>query len=606
MKQKISRNTLSWLWKVSGKEKVNIFFLVLVQIVLGISTVLFAWLLRGGIDEAVKGKKQGFLCYVIIMGIVIVLQICFRAIQRFLDEYTRSGMENCFKERLFQMVLEGSYMEVTAVHSGEWMNRLTSDVVVVAEGMSSILPEMTGLLVRLLGALTALLVLVPEVGFLLIPGGVFLLLFSASSRYFLKKLHTKIQEEDGRLRVFLSERLSSLLIIRSYAAEQKTMEEAQQRMSLHRKARLRRIHFSNACNVGLSVVMNGVYMFGVLYCGSGILKGTISYGSFTAVLQLIGQVQSPFAGLTGYLSRFYAMLASAERLMEAEAYKKEELEHRISEEQIHQLYEKEFKAIGLKNISFSYVPVLTEQEESVCPVVFRNISFKLGKGECIALVGPSGSGKSTLLKLLMGLYVPDSGNRFLELETKDKSINTNQKMDSQKTMAGLGKELKNIVMEDLSENAYIGLFAYVPQGNYLMSGTIREVITFSDQSKKEDESGMLRALETACALEFVTALPEGLDTPLGERGSGLSEGQMQRIAIARAIYSGSPILILDEATSALDEVTERKLIMNLKKMTNTTILLVTHRPALLSLCEKQILVENNQVEVKCCEKMMDL
>lgn len=572
MNQKARQRTLVWLWRVSGKEKRNVFFLILLQGFLGISTVLFAWLLRGCIDSAVSKNADSFIFYAVAMVVVVALQISCRALNRFLDEYTRSGMENCFKARMFHQLLTREYTQIESVHSGEWMNRLTSDVVVVAEGMTAILPEVVGMSVKLTGAVTALLILIPQMGYFIVFGGILLACVSTVFRRVLKKMHTEVQEADGELRVLLSERLSGMLIVRTFARVQETQEEACQQMQKHRRTRMRRSNFRNFCNVGMAVIMNGVYMLGVLYCGYGILVGQISYGSFTAVLQLISQIQSPFASLTGFLPKYYAMLASAERLMEAENYEPVAWETMLDIDQIKEFYEKRFRTIYLKDVRFAYKkPVFGKScEDATMPMVFENICLEIYKGDCVAVTGPSGSGKSTVLKLLMNLYAPDSGSRYIETVDGDKEI---------------------------LDIRYNRLFAYVPQGNYLMSGSIREIVAFSDKNKMKDDACIWQALSIACASEFVEELPEKLDSRLGERGAGLSEGQMQRIAIARAVCSGNPILILDEVTSALDEETEQQIISNLHQMTDRTVILVTHRPAMLKLCNRQVVLENNHIEV---------
>lgn len=568
MKRRQSRKTLSWLSKVSGMGKWNILFLILIQTLLGLSGIVFAWLLRGGIDCAVAKDQEGFSRYAGALILVVALQISVQVLNRFLDEYTRSGMENRLKQRLISQLLTRDYASVTAVHSGDWMNRMTSDAVVVANGMTDILPNVVGMGVKLVGALYALLVLMPEMGYLLIPGGIAAFLLSSVFRTTLKRMHTKIQEADGKLRVLVSERLSGLLIVRSFARESQTMHEAAERMKAHRKARMKRTRFGNLCSTGLSAVVNGVYILGVLYCSHGILQGTVSYGSFTAVLQLISQVQHPFSSLSGYLPRAYAMLASAERLMEVEDFEQVDVDKVLSPEQAKSFYRDRFQALGLRNASFTYLPPAGEnaQGKKKMPVVLENLDLHIQKGECIAFTGHSGCGKSTVLKLLMSLYPLDTGERYVQTQDGAESV-----LDAR----------------------YAQLFAYVPQGNQLMSGSIREMVTFSDPEKLRDEQRIRQALEIACALDFVDGLPQGIDTRLGERGAGLSEGQLQRIAIARAICSENPILVLDEATSALDEETERRLVQNLRQMTDRTVLLVTHRPAMLKLCTRQVSLGDN-------------
>ena len=209
------------------------------------------------------------------------------------------------------------------------------------------------------------------------------------------------------------------------------------------------------------------------------------------------------------------------------------------------------------------------------PVVLKHAGLEICKGEYVAITGQSGGGKSTILKLLMCLYKPEAGECFL----RDCS-------GKQEMLTGIWQRL----------------FAYVPQGNHLMSGTIREIIAFGDKRRMKEEERMWQALKIACADEFVCSLENKLDTQLGERGQGLSEGQMQRIAIARAIFADNPILILDEATSALDPATELQILTHLKEMTEKTVLIVTHRPAALAICEKHVVVEAEGIRLAAAEE----
>lgn len=556
---KKQETALRWLSRTAGKDKLYIGLLVLTQAILGGSGVLYAVLLRDLIDAAVAHSREGMWRSAVVLVLLVLSQLLLRALSRFLREFSASSLENRFKKRLFSCLLRKDYASVTAVHSGEWMNRLTSDTAVVSKAMVNLLPNLAGMLVRLIGALAALLILEPKFAAILIPGGLLLMALTYSFRRVLKALHKRIQEADGALRIFLQERLGSLLVLRSFGAEERSGELAEERMKKHRAARMRRNHISNLCNLGFGLVIQGAYLGAAVYCAIGLLNGTLSYGTLMAILQLVGQIQAPFSNISGLVPEYYGMIASAERLMEPERFEEDEASPR-SHGEIRRFYGEEFRALGLRDACFTYQPPVRGEEDAPMPVVLEQLSLEVRKGEFVAFTGHSGSGKSTALKLLMSLYPLDSGVRYL------------------KTGAG----------ELPLDASWRGLFAYVPQGNQLLSGTIREIVAFGDSDGMRKEQELWRALRVACAEDFVSALDKGLDSPLGESGAGLSEGQMQRIAIARAVFSDRPVLLLDEATSSLDAETEKRVLENLRAMTDQTVLIVTHRPAALSICDKRI------------------
>ncbi len=553
-----------YLCTVAGKSKWNIAILTVLQTVLGVSSVFYALLLREIINRAIAGKTQELYFCFILFALLVFIQIGVRTLIRYAEEYCRATMENRLKKKLYSALMSKDYAYVSAVHSGEWMNRLTSDTILVANGITEILPGLMGTVVRLVSAIVMLLLLEPKFGYVIIPGGILLILLSYVFRKKMKQMHKNVREKDGVIRSFMQESLGSLLVVHSYGMEETIVDSAMGRMKRHKKARMQRSNFSNFCNTGLSVVMNGVTVLGTCFCAYGILVGTYDYGTFMAVLQLLGQTQMPLANISGFLPRYYSMIASAERLIEVEFLEDRTTKNIKPLEEIQKFYAGSFEGLGLEKASFTYLPisddVLSEKmKDETTPVVLDEFSIEIKKGEFIAFTGSSGCGKSTVLEVLMCLYELDGGIRFLLCDGEKKELTAD----------------------------YQKLFAYVPQGNHLMSGSIRDVITFADKKAKMDEDRIRKAVTIACA-DFVYELEDGLETQLGERGMGLSEGQMQRIAIARAIFSEHPILFFDEATSALDGPTEEKLLKNLRSMTDRTLLIVTHRPEALKVCDRVI------------------
>ena len=459
MKQK---HTLQWLSAVTGRAKGLVGLLVVVQTVLSVSSIAFAFVLRRIINMAVDGARGGFWASLALLVGILLGQIVLSATGRFLSEYTSATVENRFKHRLFSALLTGDYASVAAVHSGEWMNRLTSDTTVVAGGVTQIVPGLIGMLVRLLGAVTAILWLEPRFLYILLPGGAAMMLLTYAFRKILKRLHKRIQETDGALRVFLQERLESLVIVRTFAKEEQMAQQADALMDAHKAARMKRSNFSNLCNIGFAGAMDGAYLLGIGFCGYGILTGTMSYGNLMAIMQLVGQVQSPFANLTGYLPRYYSMLASAERLMEAEAFAPDSTET-VPEEQTLNFYQTELQSLQLEHVCFTYQPpVQTEGEPPAMPVVLQDVSLTVRKGEYVVFTGPSGCGKSTLLKLLMCLYPLDSGQRldweYVESELRSLGI-LDYERDSRKLSQKLFGNTKTVLRPELTEEEN-QMFAY--------------------------------------------------------------------------------------------------------------------------------------------------
>lgn len=546
--------TLRWISEVTGRKKLYVLLLCIVQIALNLGSIGYALVFKGVTDAAVDKQLHTFILWVIAFAGLAFFQISMGFLNRFLLEYAGATIENCLKDRLLTNIFSRNYAGVTAIHSGEWLNRMTSDTALVADDFVQIVPGFVGLLVKLIGAMVLLFILCPVFCFIIIPVGLVVGVLGYIFRKPLKQMHGKVREADGLFRVSVHESLSGLTVIKAFGKEDVGIADSSDKMQMHKAMRLKRTRFSNICTMGFNGMMNAAYVLGTALGGYGIISGTMSYGSLIAIIQLVGQLQAPLSGLTGYFPQYYAMIASAERLMDIEKMDLDassDESSRLSVDDINKFYRDSLQRIVFCSASFSY-----RSGKEVIPV-FSDLNLTVNKGEFVAITGHSGCGKSTVLKLMMTLYKLDSGEVFMELENRKVPLTA----------------------------AYRRLFAYVPQGNMLMSTTIADVVCFHG---KRDDDAVIRALEIADADEFVRNLPDGIDTKLGERGAGLSEGQMQRIAIARAIYAHSPILMLDESTSALDESTERKVLANIKQMTDKTVLIVTHRKTVLDYCDREI------------------
>lgn len=554
-----NRKTLRWIWNVSGKAKKTVYLLVAVKILHSLTGVLYALLLQQVVDSATGHIEKNLWESLAYFAGLIVLTILLQAVVRYLTEKAKARLEKTFRQRLFSQLMSRDYSGVCATHTGEWMNRMTSDVNVVVNGATQIVPEFSGSLIRIGSAAAALTLMVPGLVIALLVGGIAIALVSVAFRRKLKTYHAKIQNADGKVRSFIQESLQGLPVIHSFNRESGMLSSAGELMDEHMQIRLKRMRFVNFCNVVIRSALQGAQLLGVALCGWMIFKGQITYGSMSAILHLVSQLESPLAGISKYIPQYYSMLASAERLMEPEDYAADAEQAPKSAEEIQKFYCDEFASLQLENVSFAY-----KDNEKLR--VLDHVSFTLNKGQSLAITGESGCGKSTLLKLLLGLYKTDEGAVTL------------------KTVSGGKIPL---------DTGYRSLFAYVPQGNLLFSGTVREMLSFSDKNLMHDDEKLWHALRVAAADEIIAQRPEGLDAVLGEAGRGFSEGQIQRLAIARAILFERPILLFDEATSSLDEETEKKVLHNIREMTGYTVILVTHKEASRNACDHRLDISIN-------------
>ena len=550
---------MKWIYQKTGKYIWALGFLCIFTAALTFAGVIQALAMRNFLDAAAAGDRTGFLHWFAVFFGLIFFQMLGGAVKSLLQQSVSNSFYNKVQLDFFRTVLTREYSTLRGSQSGELMQLISSDTSVVVSTILSLPMEVCSLLTQLIGASLCLAMLQGKLALILL--GCFAIMLAAGLplRKFIRKYHKLLMEAGGKVLNVYQEALGNLLIIRVFQAANGVLRDAKDRLLDYRKILLRKAVVSQIVSTGCLSAVNIAYIIGMLWCGMGIVNGAVTFGTFSAVWQLIGQITGPAMQFSGILPQYYAMTASADRLKELENLEVEEEKKHTDWGRVNE----RFTSIHSENLTFSYDN--TEQN-----AVLRNLTFTINRGDFIAITGESGIGKSTFLKLLLGIYHPVAPAMAIHLNDGE-----------------------TIPLDAGARN----LISYVPQGNFLMSGTIREAIHFWQGDTIVDEK-LKEACRIAEADGFIEALELGYETPLGERGAGLSEGQLQRLAIARAIYSGKPVLLLDEATSALDEQTEGKVLDNLRKLKNRTVIIVTHRKAALDICNRIVEMDNGRI----CER----
>lgn len=539
--------TLKWITAQFRSILTPTIFASLGEVVSSANGVAFAFCSRNVIDSAVSGDR-GALIYASIQTSALLLWtlVVDMGIEA-LIERIRVGAQVALQNRTYKVLLQKDFEASNARSSGDVMNRLTSDVAVVCNGVSTIIPSFVALTTRLIFAFAALCYFDARFASVFLFVGVGVFFGTRLFRKRLKRLHKEVQEAEGNKRAFWQETLDNLFVVKTFARESLACKRSQKLQDEHYRATMRRRNFGLFAGAGVRSAFSFGYLFALVWSAFKLCVGTTTFGTMTATLQLVGKVQSPFSGLSGLLPRYFNALASAERLRELED---DPDERGTNEPEFSgkELFD-DADAIIFDDVSFAY-----RRNEGESVRVLDRASFALPISKNVVFRGRSGVGKSTVFKLLVGLLQPTSGEIYLQ--TRSGKIPLDRRTRA--------------------------LFASVPQGNLLFSGTIRENVAFFRDDMPEER---IRSALRVARADFVDALPGGLDAFLGEKGVGLSEGQAQRIAIARAVASDAPIILLDEATSALDIGTERKVLTRLVNESGKTLYFISHRSAVFEFAE---------------------
>lgn len=548
---KIKSKSLKWLAKNSAGAAPAIAVLTVIGVAVSYISVRFAMVSMKLIDAATGKSDVGFKQSIAAIILLIAVQLALQAAYTVLDIRVRALYKNSLQRKLFDAVLTRDAASIGKMHSGEIMNRLTSDINVINSNMLDVIPSTVTLVFTVVFSFAAMFRLDSSLSLICLALGPFVMLSATVYGRRMKGLYKKCQLSDGKTRSFMQECIQSIIAIKAFCGERKASALAKNLQDINYRLNMKRALINVAVNIMYYIAMTAAYYFAVAWCAYKIKIGIMTVGQLTAIVQLVGSVQSPFRDIAGIIPKFYATAASAERIMEIE-----QLDGDFSAEE--DIPKGDFVSVTADGVSFSY------DDEAV----LSGASLEVKRGEIAVLYGMSGKGKSTFFKLLLGILKPSDGR-----------IAINFSDGSAPACAQLRK-----------------MFSYVPQGNMIISGTIRENIAFLDAGG--DGERVVCAAKNACIWDYISELPDGLDTVLGEGGMGLSEGQVQRIAIARAFYHGAPIILLDEATSALDEATELEILKNIKAMKDKTCFIITHRPGAFEICDRKILLENKKFVCK--------
>ena len=533
---------------------------ILLGIIRTLLSLTFVWVCKELVDIATGVSKEPLGQWTAFMIACIVLQICCRIASSYCEQYGRINIQNNLRARLFYSLISSRWSGRERFGTGDAVNRLEEDIRVVSELVSSHIPAVVVTFAQLAAASTFLLFISPNLLWALVGLMIAGIIASRLSFRKLRSLSTAIRTKDGEIQQHIQEHLQNRVVALTIIGIERVMATLNTLHNALRYNTIKRLNFHSLNSALLSVSFMGGYAAAFLWGVYGIKSGAVTFGMMTAFLQLVSQIQMPLSELARKIPAFIHALSSIERLAELE---------NLDPEENAPLCRLEAPAgILFKDVTFSY-------PDSHSGVLFNSFSHNFLPGTMTVVAGATGIGKSTLVRLMLGLLKPQSGSILI--------YGSSSNLQSASNLHDAAN-LHNTASQQSAANSHCASkatrcnFKYVPQGNTLLSGTILDNLLMADP--KADRERIDAALHIAAA-DFVHSLPEGLQTICGESGSGLSEGQCQRIAIARALLQSGSVLLMDESTSSLDPATESLVLQNLRTLSNHTIIFISHREAVM-------------------------
>ena len=553
-------NELLWIYNYSKKYIKEI----MLYIFLGVFSVAMSYgggILSKFIIDTVTGQDTKKIIPVAVMYVLmLIFNIVTRALTSRVSAITNIKVNMEMRAEIYDKIMSADWESMSSYHSGDLLNRVDNDISTISSSVLGWWPNLITGLVQFAGAFFIVLYYDPTLALISLLSAPVTILMSRVTMKKMRHYIKKTREISSDVMIFNEESFNNLQVIKSFGLVDYYAKKLREIQNIFKETSLNYNKFTIITSTIMAVTGSAVSTFCFGWGVYRLWSGAITFGTMTLFLQMAGALSSTFGQLVGLVPSAISAATSAGRIMAISELPKEDRKDDSKAAEFLKNNAEKGISIEASHTSFNYHSGDT---------VLENVEFKANPGELVALIGPSGSGKTTMLRLLLGIVKPAHGEIKIKAQQN-------------------GEEIK---VSPSTRN----MFSYVPQKNAMFSGSVADNIRVIKPSATDQE--IIDALKLSCAYDFIEKLPKGINTPILENGGGFSEGQIQRISIARALIADTPILLLDEATSALDIDTEKQVLTNiLESSSNKICIVTTHRPGVLTACDSIYKIENHTVK----------